>query len=333
MKLLNVLREKLSTNDRNKELISAEKAINWIKTKRIPAAGIPHPLNNAASYQEVTGYLIPTLNNWGEKNLAQELAFWEISVQRPDGAFSAIDGVPYTFDTAQVVRGFLSVIAAVPKVEGNMRRACDYIENNISKEGKVMTFSKDALKLSDGSYLSEYGNLYVLPPLMEAGNKLQEPKYVNAPKRALNYYREKEDIVEFKSEFSTFSHFFGYMLEALIDLGEIDLAKEGLKQVIKIQRKDGSIPAYPGANWVCSTGIAQLAICLYKLGYNNPADQAMTYLEKKQNNSGGFYGSFGRGANYFPQEEISWAVKFFLDALILKNDLTGKGKHIVALDL
>jgi malonyl-CoA O-methyltransferase len=153
---------------------------------------------------------------------------------------------------------------------------------------------------------------------MQAGNRLQEPKYVDAAKRALNYYKLKKDIVEFKSELSTFSHFFGYMLEALIDLGETELAKEGLEQVVKIQRRDGSIPAYPGANWVCSTGIAQLAVALYRLGYRNPADRAMTYLEKIQNNTGGFYGSFGRGAIYFPQEEISWATKFFLDAWLLK---------------
>ena len=30
--------------------------------------------------------------------------------------------------------------------------------------------------------------------------------------------------------------------------------------------------------------------------------------------SGGFFGSYGKGANYFTKEEISWAVKFFIDA-------------------
>jgi malonyl-CoA O-methyltransferase len=318
MNLFNSLRERLSVSNGNNGLNSAEKAIRWIKTQRIQGAGIPHPLNKAISYQEVTGYLIPTLTNWGEKDLAQDLARWEISVQRSDGAFSAIDGVPYTFDTAQVVRGFLAVIDDIPEIEENLRHACDYVESHISKQGKVITPSQDALRLPDGSHLTEYGNLYVLPPLMQAGNRLQEPKYVDAAKRALNYYKLKKDIVEFKSELSTFSHFFGYMLEALIDLGETELAKEGLEQVVKIQRRDGSIPAYPGANWVCSTGIAQLAVALYRLGYRNPADRAMTYLEKIQNNTGGFYGSFGRGAIYFPQEEISWATKFFLDAWLLK---------------
>ena len=31
--------------------------------------------------------------------------------------------------------------------------------------------------------------------------------------------------------------------------------------------------------------------------------------------TGGFFGSVGSGANYFPDQEISWAVKYTLDAL------------------
>ena len=87
-----------------------------------------------------------------------------------------------------------------------------------------------------------------------------------------------------------------------------------------IQKKDGSIPAYPGATWVCSTGMAQLAIAWYMLGDREPADKAMNYLVRLQNPSGGFYGGYGRKAQYFPQEEISWAVKYFIDAYLWKTN-------------
>ena len=33
--------------------------------------------------------------------------------------------------------------------------------------------------------------------------------------------------------------------------------------------------------------------------------------------SGGFFGSYGKGAIYFTKQEISWAVKFFIDAELL----------------
>ena len=70
---------------------------------------------------EVTGYLVPTLLAVGEADLAIDLALWEASVQRRDGSFAAPDGVPYTFDTAQVARGFLAVLDRVPALETNLR--------------------------------------------------------------------------------------------------------------------------------------------------------------------------------------------------------------------
>lgn len=307
------------------EKTSFEKGIDWIKNNRIQNGGIRvHHRTNSVT-PEVTGYIIPTLFNAGEKTLAYDLASWEASVQQADGSFKAPDGVPYTFDTAQVIRGFLAVIDDKSELKKNLVNACDYVESQITTEGKVLTLSYDAWKVWDGDVFTEYTHLYVLPPLLQAGKKLGEKKYVDAAIRGMDYFRTKKDLVEFKPKPSTISHIFGYMMEALVELGEIDLAKEGLKQVLNIQKQNGSIPAYPGVNWICSTGMAQLAIALYGVGYREPADKAMTYLDKIQNPSGGFYGSYGRGAKYSPKDELSWAVKFYLDAYMLRKktlDLT-----------
>lgn len=310
----NTLRAKLNKNKKN----SVDKAIDWIKNNRIPGDGIvPFPKSKIAT-QEVTGYIIQTLYNFGEKELAYDLAKWEVSVQKPDGSFSAIDDVSYTFDTAQVIRGFLAVLDDMPELEVNLRRACDYVESQIAKNGEVITLSYDTWKLPDGSMLSEYGNLYVLPPMLQAGEKLSEPRYIEAAKRGMNYFRQKPDLVEFKPELGKLSHYFGYMMEALVDLGEVELAKKGLQQAAAIQKESGAIPAYPGVDWICSTGMAQLAIAWYKVGDIEPANKALSYLEKIQNPTGGFYGGYGKGAEYFPKQEISWAAKFFLDAYLLK---------------
>ena len=96
--------------------------------------------------------------------------------------------------------------------------------------------------------------------------------------------------------------------------------QKGLAQAERIQLVDGSIPAYPGATWTCSTGTAQLAIAWLKLGRREPAQRALHYLERLQHRSGGFFGSYGEGAIYFTREEISWAVKFFIDAELLAAD-------------
>ena len=171
--------------------------------------------------------------------------------------------------------------------------------------------------------LHEYGNLYVLPPMLQAGRKLNEPKYIKAAQRAMDNYRKKSDLVDFKADLGMLSHYFGYMMEALVDLGEADFARRGLAQAEAIQKDNGAIPAYPGVDWVCSTGLAQLALAWYKLGINKPADKALAYMEKIQNSSGGFFGGYGKGANYFPYQEISWAAKFYLEAAALREKKAG----------
>jgi hypothetical protein len=300
-----------------------EKAIEWVKSHRLPGSGIVTHHRSDCVTQEVTGYLIPTLYQAGERALALDLARWEASVQRVDGGFVCPTAdVPYTFDTAQVVRGFLAVLEDLPELESNVRRACDYVESHIAPNGEVLHDSCETWRVADGTSFSPYCNLYVLPPLAEAGRRLAEPRYLEAVQRSLSYFKRRPDLVRFKSQLGSLSHIFGYILEALVELGELDLARQGLAQAAALQRPDGAVPAYPGVSWVCSTGVAQLAIAWWKIGDQQRACRARQYLERIQNPTGGFYGSCGAGAQYLPNEEISWAAKYFIDLQLLTE-----GKH------
>ena len=293
---------------------STGRALQWVRAHRLPGDGVVPFSRSRIATQEVTGYLIPTLYEWGERTLAMELAEWEMSVQRPDGAFSAIDEVPYTFDTAQAVRGLLAVVDDMPHAEAALRKACDFIVSQIGEDGEVRTPSYSLWQFANGTTFSRHADLYVLPPLLAAGAKLGEARYVAAADRALRRFKRAGDLTTFVN-LSTFSHIFGYMMEARAELGETTLARKGLAQAERIQARDGGIPAYPGATWVCATGVAQLALAWYRIGERGPADKAVAYLEGVQNPSGGFYGGYGRGVEYFPADEISWAVKFYLDAV------------------
>ena len=322
-----IVREAVVMNLKGKTPV--EKALKWLMAYRVTPQGIIPSYSYQRRHmatQEETGYILGVLYMYGEKDLAIKMAKWEASVQKPDGAFAAMDDIPYTFDTAQVVRGFLAVLDELPAVESNLRRACDFIDTQIDKNGVIHTPSYDTWKIKGGGMLHEYGNLYVLPPMLQAGKKLNEPKYIKAAQRAMDNYRKKPDLVTFKPELSMLSHYFGYMMEALVDLGEVELAKKGLKEAENVQRADGAIPAYPGVNWVCSTGLAQLALAWYKLGIKTPADKALNYMASIQNASGGFFGGYGADAQYFPYQEISWAAKFFLEAHHWKNKLNQGSK-------
>src|SRR5208283_1025061 len=95
---------------------SLQKAISWVKRYRIPNSGIVAQHKTKIVTPEVTGYLIPSLYNAGEKDLAYDLAKWEASIQKMDGSFTAPGSdVAYSFDTAQVARGFLSVMDDKPE--------------------------------------------------------------------------------------------------------------------------------------------------------------------------------------------------------------------------
>ena len=291
--------------------------MDWFKQHMVADQGIIVHTKQPVPYPEVTGYFIPTLYNWGERELARNCTRWLLSIQLPEGGFPAPDGMPYTFDTGQIVRGLCAAVNDLDGIEAPLRKACDWIVAQVDSNGRLTTPSTELWS----DIATDLIHVYVLPPLIQAGKLLGVPEYVDTANFVLSYYKKQEELVPF----NRLTHFHAYVMEALCELGELELAKLGMADVEKYQRRDGSISAYPDVDWICSTGIAQYAIVWYTLGNKQRADRAMHYLEKIQNDSGGFYGSYGKGAKYIPRAEISWAVKYFLDAYLLK--LRGEGQH------
>ncbi|MBL8013992.1 MAG: terpene cyclase/mutase family protein [Candidatus Omnitrophica bacterium] len=317
----NIIEKLTSMFDRRSSL---QKAVDWIKNHRVPNDGILAHHKTKDVTPEVTGYIIKSLYDVGEKELAFDLSSWEASIQKPDGAFAAPGStVSYTFDTAQVMRGFLAVVGEKPVFKQNLARAADFMVSQIQADGRMTTPDDSIWTLPDGTKFSEYCYLYAIAPLKQTGQLLGEQKYINAAQKTLNYYKSKNDITDFKPELGTLSHIFGYMMEGLAELGELDLAKKGLAQAFALQAGDGSIPAYPSVSWVCSTGVAQLGIAAYIVGEKDRARRMLEYLETIQNKSGGFFGSYGAGSKFFPHEEISWGDKFFIDLHLLVRGKNG----------
>lgn len=295
---------------------SYEQAMNWFKKNMVENKGIIIHTRQPVPYPEVTGYFIPTLYNWGEYELARTCTKWLLSIQLPDGSFPAQDDVPYTFDTGQIIRGLCAALNDMNDIQIPLRKACDWILTQIKDDGSLATPSTELWSDTANDLI----HTYVLPPLIQAGKLLDAPEYIDKANFVLAYYKKQEDLISF----NRLSHFHAYTMEALCEMGEFDLAIQGMTDVERYQRSDGSIPAYPNVNWVCSTGMAQYAIVWYLIGEKDKADKAIRYLEKIQNKSGGFYGSYGKGAEYIARAEISWGVKYFLDAYLLKLQSEGK---------
>ncbi|MDR2801054.1 MAG: hypothetical protein LBB52_07300, partial [Desulfovibrio sp.] len=291
------------------------KALAWVDAHSLPGGGIAVSDAKKISYQEVTGYYIPTLLAWGERERATRFGRWLLSVQRGDGAFSGPDdNAPYAFDTGQAVRGLLELarIGAVDCAQG-MQKACAWVVSHIRGSGEPCCPDMLQWQGIPAGIL-----LYALEPVRRAAAWLKREDLIATVDRCVAWFLRDPRL----TDFTALSHFHAYILEALLDLGHADRCREGMKKALALQLPDRSVPARADISWTCSTGMFQYAGILYKLGEKAKADECFACMAARQNPTGGWYGSYGTGRQYFPDAEISWAVKYFLDAVALRQKLS-----------
>ena len=287
-----------------------DRAIGWIYKYTVSGKGIINNTDLRWPYPEVSGYIIPSLLNWGFRELAVSYGRWLCSIQKPDGSFFDTENEkPYIFDTAQVLKGLITLRDICPEVEGAIQQSAKWLVNHIQENGRMPAISENSWKKGENSELI---HLYCLSPLIQAG-------FEQEARTAASYY-----IKNFREEILNFhllSHFYAYVVEGLWDIGETELARKAMEKVAAEQWQDGSVPGYAGGGWICSTGLLQFALIWYKLGDMKHGNAAFQAALKLQNASGGWFGSYPGTSlypDYFPCSEISWAEKYFLDALSWK---------------
>ena len=323
--LINDLRFKLT-----KEKILAKpnytliynKAIQWIKDNSIPNEGIINSSISRKSYPEVTGYYIPALIRWGYKELAITYAKWLCTIQHENGAwYDTADKNPYVFDTAQVLKGLIAVRDLYAEVDNCIMKGCDWLLNQMTEEGRLVAPVEGVW--GNGKMASELIHTYCISPIKDAGIIFKRDDYIKKADKIAEYYttNKKDEILHF----NLLSHFYAYVMEAMLDIGREDLAREAMRNIEAYQKESGAVPGYKDVDWVCSTGLFQLAIVWFRLGELERGNKAFEYACKLQNDTGGWFGSYLSEENpneintYIPNGEISWAVKYFLEALYYKN--------------
>lgn len=313
----NIIREKIA---RRMDYIGVyKKAMEWVKQHTVSQVGVVN-YDMETPYPEVTGYFIPSLLYWGERELAVSYAKWLCDIQKEDGSwYDTYDKIPYVFDTAQILKGLIAVRDICPDVDENILRGCDWLLNRVDDDGRLPAVVDD---WGDGKTYSELIHLYCLSPLVDAARIFKKSEYKMTAYRVLNYYiRNYKDRI---LHFHLLTHFYAYVMEGLLDMGQVDLVQQAMDDVAKYQKEDGSVPGYNNVNWICSTGLFQLALVWFRLGNLKRGNQAFEYACKLQNESGGWFGSYYHPdfpkdhPKYIAQREISWAVKYFLDALRYK---------------
>lgn len=299
------------------------KSIEWIESNSIANEGIINNSKLRKSYPEVTGYYIPSLLRWGYRELAMSYADWLCSIQKADGSwFDTMNEAPYIFDSAQILKGLLSIrniVADKRMLDETIIKGCDWILSCMTEEGQLKT----PIETAWGNVATELIHTYCLSPLMEASKVYGNENYAKAAQKILGYYKKyyHNEIVNF----SMLSHFYAYVVEAMLDMGEVEIAKEAMRNMEQYQKESGAVPAYRDVDWVCSTGLFQLALIWFRLDDSERGTKAFEYACKLQNKTGGWYGSYISEDNpeesntYFSGMEISWANKYFLDALYYKN--------------
>ena len=87
-----------------------DRALTWIDSNTVKNSGIAVSSKSAKPYPEVSGYFIPTLLAWNEKDRAFAYGRWLLTIQRDDGSWGDPNlNEPYAFDTGQVIKGLLAL--------------------------------------------------------------------------------------------------------------------------------------------------------------------------------------------------------------------------------
>lgn len=119
-----------------------DKTIEWLRRAECKDGGISAWYNKGEWYKpypEVSAYLIPTLLEWREEDLAWRIADWLIRIQNKDGSWNGLDDTPRPFDTAAVIEGLNAMIRHCPNLDYSLarERAIRWIASLIRPEGYI----------------------------------------------------------------------------------------------------------------------------------------------------------------------------------------------------
>jgi hypothetical protein len=318
-----------------------------------------------SSYPETTGYIVPTFLECAHRrrdadlrSRARRMLDWLVSVQLPEGAFQggtvdAIPKAPVVFNTGQILLGLASGVAEFGDAYRiPMRRAADWLVSVQDPDGCWRRGASPFAGPGDKVY-----DVHAAWGLLEAARLEPKSPYAEAAMANVRWPLSRQrpngwfDDCCLTDASQPLTHTLGYALRGLLEAyrfsSDPDLlaaSRSAANGLLSSMRPDGFLPGrldsrWQGTvKWACLTGTAQIAWCWLYLfqvtgddRYRTGACSANRYLrrtvwtEGPPETRGGVKGSFPISGNYGRYEYLSWAAKFFVDALLFEQDITARG--------
>ncbi len=290
---------------------------------------------------------------------AEAAARWEIEIQLPSGAIrGGVIGEPESpavFNTGQVLLGWLAAFEETGQgsFADAARRAACYLTATLDADGHWRRGNSQFARADATLY-----NTRTAWALAEAGVRLEHDAFTAAAARSLRAAARLQAENGWlpsccltdpeRPLLHTLAYAIRGFLEggrALGDSGLVNTAERAARALAETVRADGWMPGRycadwsPAVRWSCLTGEAQMANNWIRLAeitrdaqWLEPVFAVLRFLKRTQNRRsrepglrGGIKGAWPVGGGYGAYEVLSWATKFFADALMRHEAIESRG--------
>jgi Squalene-hopene cyclase C-terminal domain len=310
------------------------------------------------SYPETSGYIVETfiaaarvLDRPDLLDRARRIIDWELSLQRPDGAFPGHFGEPgsrpVVFNTGQIMHGLLAGHLQLDRPEclEAAVRAGRWLARIQDQDGCWRSFEHNGVPHT----YNTRATWALLATALIAGEPLLEAAAIRNLEWALAQQHESGWFANnaFVVGQEPFTHTIAYAIRGLLESGAllgssryVDAALKAARAAGRAQREDGWLAGTYDAAWVprarycCLTGVAQMSAnwtrCAQVAGASalrGNARRALSLLkrchrlhDRNEVVRGAIAGSVPIWGGYARFEFPNWAAKFFADALMMDID-------------
>jgi len=309
------------------------------------------------SYRETSGYIAVTffdlarqLEDSESAALARKVSSWLCEAQEPDGSianprYRVAEGI--VFDTGQVLLGYARAHreTAEPRFREAASNAASWLVSRLDEDG---AWRKNTHFGTPHTY-----NTRVAWSMLECHDIAPDPTVEAAARKNLDWALTQErdgyfQSCAFRPRVAPFTHTIAYAIRGFLESARLlneakyeQAAVRAADAMLGHVREDGWIPGQVDeggkarARYCCLTGNCQLAIIWLKLyrstgsdRYLDAAQRSLSYVMGCQDVAtsnlalhGAIKGSQPIWGRYAPLSYPNWATKFFIDAVLLWNEI------------